>query len=89
MEYLAVTKKLTGRKTKQLISFNNKALSKDMIAIWEKTVLLQAGVDTSVSSAQNTWPASASATKNKGVSLDTIMCTAGSSNKGRFQCNFP
>ena len=54
MEYLAVTKKLTGQKTKQLISFNNKALSKDMIAIWEKTVLLQAGVDTSVSSAQNT-----------------------------------
>ena len=85
-EYITRTTPLRGDETQLLISFvrPHKAVSKDTIGRWIKSVLANAGIDTSQFGAHSTRAASTSAAKNSGLDMATIMKAAGWSNASTF-----
>ena len=85
-EYVSRTQPLRGDETQLLISFvkPHKAVSKDTIGRWVKSVLANAGIDTSKFGAHSTRAASTSAAKHSGLDLATIMKAAGWSNASTF-----
>ena len=74
-EYITRTMPLSGDETQLLISFvrPHKAVSKDAIGRWIKSVLANAGIDTSQFGSHSTRTASTSAAKNCGLDMATIM----------------
>ena len=78
LEYITHTTPLRGGETQRLISFvrPHKAVSKDAIGRWIKSVFANAGIDTSHFGAHSTRAASTSA-KNCGLDMATIMKAAG------------
>ena len=85
-EYLLRTSNLREGHTQLLISFQKpyKPVSKDTISRWVKATLKASGIDTEKFTAHSCRSASASATKNAGLSLVEIMKTAGWSNCATF-----
>ena len=85
-EYLLRTSTLREGHTQLLISFQKpyKPVSKDTISRWVKATLKASGIDTEQFTAHSCRSASASATKNAGLSLVEIMKTAGWSNCTTF-----
>ena len=85
-EYVIRTKHRRGEETQLLISFvkPHKAVSKDTIARWVKSVLANACTDTHQFGAHSTRSASTSAAKRSGLDITTIMRAAGWSNASTF-----
>eukprot|EP00794_Sanderia_malayensis_P020746 gene20746-22775_t len=85
-EYLSRTKALRGENTSLLISYMkpHKAISKDTVSRWVKTILRAAGVNVQVFTAHSCRSASTSAAKAVGLSLTSILKFAGWSNSQTF-----
>ena len=85
-EYITRTKPLRRDKTQLLVSFvkPHKAVSKDTIGRWTKSVLASDRIDTSQFGAHGTRAASTSAAKNCGLDMATIMKADGWSNASTF-----
>lgn len=79
LEYITRTTPLGGDESQLLISFvrPHKVVSKDTAGRWVKSVLANAGIDTSQFGAHSTRAASTSVAKNCGVDMPTIMKAAG------------
>lgn len=84
--YIERTASLRGEITQLLISYQKpfKAVTTDTIARWLRTVLSNAGVDTSVYKAHSTRAASTSAAKKAGIPIDLIMKAADWSSDSTF-----
>lgn len=84
--YLDLTESLRKEEKQLLISFSkpHKAVSKDTISRWLKSVLDTAGIDTSVFSAYSVRSASTSAAKAKGASMDQVLSAGGWSAASTF-----
>ncbi len=86
-EYLERTQKLRGVHTQLFLSFIRpyRPVTKDTISRWVKSVLQQAGVDVTKYSAHSSRAATTSHTKQKGLSLQEIMKTAGWTSTTTFE----
>ena len=86
-QYLNVTRAIRGDCKQLFISFckPHRAVSKDTISRWIKTVMFEAGIDTDMFKAHSTRAASTSAAKNNDVPLEHILKTAGWSNSNTFK----
>ena len=78
-EYLHRTKELRNGEQRLFLSFQrpHKAVSKETIARWTKTVLSLSGIDVKVFTSHSTRAASTSAVNNKGTQLQVILDSAG------------
>lgn len=85
-EYLLRTRKLRGKDDNLLISYikPHKAVSKDTVARWVKTLMHRAGVDIGVFSAHSVRSAVTSKAKEKDVPIQDILKTAGWSKESTF-----
>lgn len=85
-EYLERTKIIRGTETQLLISFHkpHKAVSRNTVSRWIKTVLRESGIDVDTFKAHSTRAASCSNAKKNLVSIDEIMKTAGWANAKTF-----
>jgi len=85
-EYVKVTEDLRRNNKRLFLTLLKpyNSVSKDTIARWVKTVLGLAGIDTKKFGAHSTRSASTSAAAQKGVSLATILRTAGWSRQNTF-----
>lgn len=87
-KYIDMTQNMVGlsRDKKLFVSFArpHKAVSKDTIARWIRTVMGLAGIDTAKFKAHSTRSASTSAALRHKVPIDTVLKTAGWSNAGTF-----
>ena len=85
-EYLERTRDIRQGQTSLLISYRkpHKRVSKDTIARWIKTVLLNAGIDMSIFTPHSTRVAASSAASKASVPLHTILKTAGWSRESTF-----
>ena len=85
--YLDLTKHLRGEESRLFISFikPHKAVTSSSIARWLKTILEEAGIDTSVFGAHSTRGASASAAAKAGITTADILKTANWSSESVFQ----
>ena len=81
-EYIKRTADLRGGQSQLLVSFvkPHKAVTKDTIARWIKTILKLSGIDTEKFSTHSTRAASTSCVKLAGLNLAQIMKSAGWSN---------
>ena len=86
LEYLERTKPLRGKETKLLISTlkPHAPVARDTVSRWLRTMMREAGVDTSVFSPHSVRAASVSAAKASQVPISTILDTAGWSNAKTF-----
>ncbi len=86
-EYLQRTESLRGEHKQLFISYIKPYLpvSRDTLSRWVKTVLDDAGIDTSIYSAHSTRAAATSKAYSNAVPLDTLMKAAGWSSDGTFQ----
>ena len=84
--YMERTAKLRGNNSQLLISYQrpHSPVSTDTIARWLKTVLKEAGIDTSAFTAHSTRTASSSAAKAFDIPIDVILSAAGWSNSQTF-----
>lgn len=78
-EYIKKTTELRNNETKLFISYIKpfKAVSRDTISRWTKTVLDKSGIDTTVYKAHSTRAASSSKACRNNVPIDQIMANAG------------
>ena len=85
-EYISRTEPLRGSESQLLVSYTkpHKAVSRDTIGRWVKTVLLSAGIDTKKFKPHSTRAAAVSAASNASVPLDEILKTAGWSSESTF-----
>ena len=85
-EYLNKTSSIRGNESKLFISFVKpyKSVSRNTVSRWIKTVLNEAGIDTSVFKAHSTRAASCSNAKANNVPIDQILKTAGWANVTSF-----
>ena len=85
-EYITRTEPLRGSELQLLVSYTkpHKAVSRDTIGRWVKTVLSSAGIDTKKFKPHSTRAAAVSAASNASVSLDEILRTAGWSSESTF-----
>jgi integrase len=85
-EYIKRTATLRGDEKQLLVSFvkPHKAVTKDSIARWVKSILKQAGIDTDKFTCHSTRAASTSCVKAAGLNLPQIMQSAGWSNSSTF-----
>jgi hypothetical protein len=85
-EYIKRTATLRGDESQLLVSFvkPHKAVAKDTIARWVKSILKQAGIDTVKFTCHSTRAASTSCVKAAGLNLPQIMQSAGWSNSATF-----
>ena len=85
-EYISRTEPLRGSESQLLVSYTkpHKAVSRDTIGRWVKTVLSSAGIDTKKFKPHSTRAAAVSAASNASVSLDEILKTAGWSSESTF-----
>ena len=85
-EYISRTEPLRGSESQLLVSYTkpHKAVSRDTIGRWVKTVLSSAGIDTKKFKPHSTRAAAVSAASNASVSLDDILRTAGWSSESTF-----
>ena len=85
-EYISRTEPLRGSESQLFVSYTkpHKAVSRDTIGRWVKTVLSSAGIDTKKFKPHSTRAAAVSAASNVSVSLDEIMSTAGWSSESTF-----
>lgn len=88
-EYLSKTRNLRGGHTQLLLSYIKpyRPVTKDTISRWVKSVLQQAGIDVSKYTAHSSRAATASHTKQKGLSLSLqeIMKSAGWTSTSTFE----
>ena len=86
-QYLLQTSRVRNGSNKLWLSFNrpHKPVSKDTIARWVKTVMGQAGIDTSCYGAHSTRSATTSAASTTNLPIDIIMKAAGWTNATTFQ----
>ena len=79
LEYVSRTSSIRDSETKLFVSTQkpHKAVSKDTIGRWIKTVMDKAGIDTSIFTPHSTRAAATSAAVKAKVSVDTILKTAG------------
>ncbi|XP_068671322.1 uncharacterized protein [Montipora foliosa] len=85
-EYISRTEPLRGSESQFLVSYTkpHKAVSRDTIGRWVKTVLSSAGIDTKKFKPHSTRAAAVSAASNASVSLDEILKTVGWSSESTF-----
>lgn len=85
-EYISRTEPLRGSESQLFVSYTkpHKAVSRDTIGRWVKTVLSSAGIDTKKFKPHSTRAAVVSAASNASVSLDEILNTAGWSSESIF-----
>lgn len=85
-EYISRTEPLRGSESQLFVSYTkpHKAVSRDTIGRWVKTVLSSAGIDTKRFKPPSTRAAAVSAASNASVSLDEIRSTAGWSSESTF-----
>ena len=78
-EYISRTESLRGSESQLFVSYSkpHKALSRDTISRWVKTVLLSVGIDTKKFRAHSTRADAVSAANNASVPLDEILTTTG------------
>jgi site-specific recombinase XerD len=86
-EYIKRTTVLRGEQSKLFVSFvkPHKAVTKDTIARWVKSILQQSGIDTDKFTCHSTRAASTSCVKAAGLNLKQIMQSAGWSNSSTFE----
>ena len=85
--YLEKTRSLRGEEPKLFVSFikPHRAVTSSSIARWLKTILEEAGVDTSLFGAHSTRGASASAASSAGITTGDILKAANWSSESVFQ----
>jgi integrase len=85
-EYIKRTTVLRGEQSKLFVSFvkPHKAVTKDTIARWVKSILQQSGIDADKFTCHSTRAASTSCVKAAGLNLKQIMQSAGWSNSSTF-----
>ena len=85
--YLDKTTSLRGEETRLFVSFirPHKAVTSSSIARWLKTILEEAGIDTSIFGAHSTRGASASAAAKAGVTTGDILKAANWNSESVFQ----
>ena len=85
-EYISRTELLRGSESQLIVSHSkpHKAISRDTIIRWVKTVLSSAGIDTMKIRPYSTRPAAVSAAKNASLPRDEILTTAGWSSASTF-----
>ena len=85
-EYISRTEPLRGSESQLLVSYTkpHKAVSRDTIGRWVKTVLSSAGIDTKKFKPHSTRAAAVSAASNASDSLNEILKTAGWSSESTF-----
>ena len=85
--YLGKTKHLRGGENRLFISFvkPHKAVTSSSITRWLRTVLEEAGIDSSIFGAHSTCGASTSAAARGGVTLEDILKAANWSSESVFQ----
>ena len=85
-EYISRTEHLRGSESQLFVSYSkpHKAVSRDTISRWVKTVLSSAGIDTKKFRPHSTRAAAVSAANNASVPLDEILSTAGWSSQSTF-----
>lgn len=85
--YIKLTENLRGKENKLFISFvaPYKGVSKDTISRWIKAVMTASGIDCSKFKPHSVRSVSVSKASAKGLSLSTIMRTAGWSNQFTFR----
>ena len=85
-EYLARTKIIRAQEKALLISYikPHKAVSRDTVSRWIKTVMHRAGIDINMFSAHSVRSAVTSKAKEKAVPIQDIMKTAGWSQESTF-----
>ena len=85
-EYISRTKPLRGSESQLLVSYTkpHKAISRDTVGRWVKTVLSSAGIDTKKFKPHSTRAAALSAASHASVSLDEILKTVGWSSESTF-----
>ena len=86
-KYLDKTKQLRENENRLFISFikPHKAVTSSSIARWLRTILEEAGIDSSIFGAHSTHGASASAAARGGVTLEEILKAANWSSESVFQ----
>ena len=86
-EYISRTSSLRGNEKKILITTQPpfRAVAKSTISRWIKTVMQEAGIDTSIFGAHSTRAASSTAAAKMKLSLHTIIKTVGWSNDCTFR----
>ena len=86
-QYLELTKAIRGSETKLLIATvkPHKAVAVSTVSRWLKTVIGDAGIDSSVFKGHSTRSASTSKAILKGASVEDVMKTAYWSNESTFQ----
>ena len=85
-EYISRTESLRGSESQLFVSYSkpHKAVSRDTISRWVKTVLLSVGIDTKKFRPHSTRAAAVSAANNASLPLDEILTTAGWSSASTF-----
>ena len=85
-EYISRTEPLRGSESQLFVSYTkpHKAVSRDTIDRWVKTVLSCTGIDTKKFKPHSTRAAAVSAESNASVSLDEILSTVGWSSESTF-----
>ena len=85
--YLDKTRSLRGQETKLLVSFikPHKAVTSSSIARWLRTILEEAGIDTSIFVAHSTRGASVSAAARAGITTGDILKAANWCSESVFQ----
>lgn len=85
--YLQKTSVLRGREQALFISYKkpHRKVSKDTLARWIKTVLHNAGIDTSKFKAHSTRAAATSAAESRKVPVSDILATAGWTSENTFR----
>ena len=78
-EYISRTESLRASESQLIVSHSklHKAISRDTIIRWVKTVLSSAGIDTTKIRPHSTRAAAVSAAKNASLPRDEILTTAG------------
>ena len=86
-ECIKRTSLLRGAQSQLLVSFvkPHKAVTKDTVARWVKTILQKSGIDTDKFTSHSTRAASTSYAKAAGLNLQQIMKSAGWSNSTTFK----
>ena len=85
-EYISSTEPLRGSESQLFVSYTkpHKAVSRDTIGRWVKTVLSSAGIDMKKFKPHSTRAAAVSPASNASASLDEIVSTAGWSSESTF-----
>uniref|UniRef100_A0A6V7IJE1 Tyr recombinase domain-containing protein n=1 Tax=Bracon brevicornis TaxID=1563983 RepID=A0A6V7IJE1_9HYME len=88
--YIELTKEIRGKENKLLIAIKkpHKAVGTQTLSKWIKITLIDSGIDTKMFSAYSTQHASTSAAKRNIVTIDSILKTAGWTQKSKTFAKF-